>query len=446
MEYLPIIMFVVLLFMLMAGYPVSFTLGAVALMFASLGVVLELLRPDFFQLATYRIYGIVRNFTLLAVPLFVFMGVVFEKSGLAEELLETMAMMFAKVHGGLALSIVVVGGLLAATTGVVGATVVMMTVIALPTMLKHGYKTELATGTIAASGTLGQLLPPSVILVLLASVMNISPGDVFAATVIPGLILISAFMVYIYFYSRFRPEVAPLFDAKALAIASDKTLSMRILRGLLPPILLIFTVLGSIFFGLATPTEAAAFGALGAMVIAAFNKRLNRENLRDAVRNTMKLTSMVFMILVGATAFGLVFNGLHGDQLMKDFITALPGGIWGFIFFSMLLLFILGFFLDFLEISFIVVPVLAVIAQSKGIDLVWFAVLIAVNLQTSFLTPPFGFSLFYLKAAAPPEVKIQHIYRGVVPFIILQTIIIIILVLWPGLSTWLPEQMSQLQR
>lgn len=446
MDYLPLVMFLVLLLMLMAGYPVSLTLGAVALMFASIGIVFDIIRPDFFQLATYRIYGIVQNFTLLAVPLFIFMGVVFEKSGLADELLETMALVFSRVRGGLAISIIVVGGLLAATTGIVGATVVTMTIIALPTMLKHGYKPELATGTIAASGTLGQLLPPSVILVLLASVMNISPGDVFAATVIPGAILISAFILYIYFHARFNPEVAPLFDAKTMLKNQDRTLLTRVLRGLLPPISLMAAVLGSIFFGLATPTEAAAFGALGAMILAALNKRLTRKNVRDAVRNTTRLTSMVFLILIGATAFGLVFNGLHGDQLMKDMIAVIPGGVWGFILFSMLLIFILGFFLDFLEISFIVVPILAVIAQAKGVDLVWFAVLIAVNLQTSFLTPPFGFSLFYLKAAAPSEISLSHIYRGVIPFIIIQLLVLIILILWPGLSTWLPEQMSQWQR
>lgn len=447
LDFLPLVMFVVLLFLLMSGYPVAFTLGAVALLFALLGVGLDLLTPDFFKNATLRIYGgIINNITLLAVPLFVFMGMVLEKSGLAEDLLETMAVLFGKLHGGLAISIVVVGGLMAATTGVVGATVVTMTVLALPTMLKHGYQPELSTGTIAASGTLGQLLPPSVVLILLADVMGISPGELFAGAVAPGLLIIAAFIIYISIYARIRPAAAPRLDARVLGIDNRRELWRRVLKGLIPPILLMTAVLGSIFFGIATPTESAAFGALGALVLAALYRRLQLKGLIEAMRSTTRLTSMVFMILIGATTFGLVFNGLGGHHLMSGFVDILPGGQWGFLIFSMLLIFLLGFFLDFLEISFIVVPVLAIIAVKLGVDPLWFAVLIAVNLQTSFLTPPFGFSLFYLKAAAPSEISINQIYRGVVPFIIIQAIVLAILIALPKLSLWLPEQMAQLRR
>ena len=447
LELLPLAMFVVLLLLLMSGYPVAFTLGAVALLFAGLGIGLDLLTPDYFKNVNLRIFGgIITNATLLAVPLFVFMGVVLEKSGIAEDLLETMAVVFGKFHGGLAISIVVVGGLLAATTGVVGATVVTMTVLALPSMLKHNYQPELATGTIAASGTLGQLLPPSVILILLADVMGISPGDLFAGTVIPGLVVIAAFIIYISLYARFRPGVAPRIEAAAVGIHNRWQFWWRMVKGLITPMVLIVAVLGSIFFGIATPTESAAFGAFGALTLAVVYRRLKISALIAAMRSTTQLTSMVFLILIGATAFGLVFNGLGGHHLMSQFVDVLPGGAWGFLIFSMMLIFLLGFFLDFLEISFIVVPVLAVIATKLGVDPLWFAVLIAVNLQTSFLTPPFGFSLFYLKAAAPREIGINQIYRGVIPFIIIQALVLALLILLPKLSLWLPDQLTHLRR
>lgn len=440
MEVLALVMFAVLVAMLLLGYPVAFTLGAVALLFG-----LPTLGLDFFNLLPLRIWGIVKNFTLLAVPLFIFMGVVLQKSGLAEDLLETMGLLFGRIRGGLTMSIVVVGGLLAATTGVVGATVVTMGVIALPAMIKHGYRKDLSSGVIAASGTLGQLIPPSIILVLLGDVVGVPVGRLFAGAVVPGLLLIVLFMGYIAVYSALNPKAAPVPDRSLMSGDVNEKLGRRVLRSLIPPLLLVAAVLGSIFFGIASPTESAAFGALGALILAAMHKRLTRENLSDAARNTTQHTSMVFMILIGATAFGLVFRGLGGDGLVHEIMTALPGGEWGFLITSMLIIFILGFFLDFLEISFIVVPILGPIAQHLGIDLLWFTVLIAVNLQTSFLTPPFGFSLFYLKAAAPKEVTIQHIYRGVVPFIVIQALVLALLLVAPQITLWLPDLMDRLQ-
>lgn len=440
MEVLALLMFAALVAMLLLGFPVAFTLAIVAMLFG-----IPMLGLEFFDLLPLRIWGIVKNFTLLAVPLFVFMGVVLQKSGIAEDLLETMALLFGRVRGGLTMSIVVVGGLLAATTGVVGATVVTMAVIALPAMLKHGYKPELSAGVIAASGTLGQLIPPSIVLVLLGDVIGVPVGRLFAGAVIPGLLLIVAFIVYIAVYSAIKPQVAPRLDIALMRGDVTQNLTSRVIKSLLPPLLLMMAVLGSIFFGIASPTESAAFGAVGAIILAVIRRSLNQKNLLAAARDTTRLTSMVFMILVGATAFGLVFRGLGGDTLVHSLMTSLPGGQWGFLAVSMLVIFLLGFFLDFLEISFIVVPILAPIAASMGIDLLWFTILIAVNLQTSFLTPPFGFSLFYLKAAAPKEITISHIYRGVVPFIIIQALVLLVLVAFPKVILWLPNLMDRLQ-
>jgi len=437
MEIWALIMLAATVVLLLLGYPVAFTLGAVALLFG--GVLLGL---DFFALLPLRIWGIMTNFTLLAVPLFVFMGVILEKSGLAEELLETMSRLFGQLRGGMGISIVLVGALLAATTGVVGATVVTMAVIALPVMLRHGYKPELAAGTIAASGTLGQIVPPSIVLILLGDIVGVPVGQLFAAAVIPGGLLIVLFIIYILLVARWRPDSAPAITPKP----GDGALLPQVIKSLIPPLLLIFAVLGSIFFGVASPTESAAVGALGAMLLAATHRRLNLKNLREAMRSTTRMTSMVFLILVGATAFGLVFRGLGGDDLVLDLMTSLPGGQWGFLLVSMLIIFLLGFFLDFIEISFIVVPILAPIAVHLGVDPLWFAVLIALNLQTSFLTPPFGFSLFYLKAAAPPEIRMQQIYRGVLPFVAIQLAALTLVVLFPQIALWLPELMDQLAR
>ena len=438
MEYWAIVMLFVAVGLLMLGFPVAFTLGAVALLFG--GIALGL---DFFALLPLRIWGVMTNFTLLAVPLFVFMGVLFEKSGLAEELLETMAELFGRMQGGMGVSIVVVGALLAATTGVVGATVVTMAVIALPVMLKHGYRTELATGTIAASGTLGQIIPPSIILVLLGDVVGVPVGRLFMGAVTPGLILIALFIIYILVLCKLKPEYAPM-PKRDSARSSDELWS-RVIRSMLPPLFLVVAVLGSIFFGVASPTESAAVGALGALILAALHKKLNLRNLNDAMQTTTRMTSMVFLILIGATAFGLVFRGMGGDDLVKEVMISLPGGEWGFLILSMLLIFLLGFFLDFIEICFIVVPILAPIAHFMGLDLMWFAVLIAMNLQTSFLTPPFGFSLFYLKAAAPEGIRMQQIYNGVIPFVVIQLVTLVTLILFPQVVLWLPDLMDSLQ-
>ncbi len=437
MEAWALVMLAVTVAVLMLGFPVALTLGAVAMAFG--GAFLGL---DFFELLPLRIWGIMTNFTLLAVPLFVFMGIVLEKSGLAEDLLETMGRLFGRVRGGLAVSIVLVGALLAATTGVVGATVVTMGVIALPAMLRHRYSPELACGTIAASGTLGQIIPPSIVLILLGDVIGVPVGRLFVAAVVPGLLLIALFVVFILLVAWWRPGLAPsIVDEDPDA----PPLLGRVVKGLLPPLLLIVAVLGSIFAGIASPTESAAVGALGALLLAALHGRLNLGHVRDASEHTVRLTSMVFLILIGATAFGLAFRGMGGDMLVEDLMTALPGGEWGFLAVSMAIVFVLGFFLDFLEISFIVVPILAPIADLLGIDLLWFAILIAMNLQTSFLTPPFGFSLFYLKAVAPPEIRMGQIYRGIVPFIVLQVLTLVALIVWPTLVTGLPDFLDALQ-
>ena len=429
-----IVMFLSLMLLLLMGYPVAFTSGAIALVF---GIIF--LGLDFFALLPLRIWGILTNFTLLAVPLFIFMGVILDRSGIAEDLLETMGKLCGKLNGGLAISVVIVGAMLAATTGVVGATVVTMGIIALPTMLKHNYSPPLASGTIAASGTLGQIIPPSIILILLGDVIGVPVGRRFVGSILPGLLLVTFFVLYILIYAWHKPVIAPALNSKEYN--SNHT---SLLKTILPPFTLILAVLGSIFLGIATPTESAAVGAIGALILAACHKKLTLKNLEESMQQTTKLTSMVFMILIGATAFGLVFRGMGGDKLVLDVMTNLPAGVWGFLFVSMLLIFILGFFLDFLQICFIVVPILAPIATEFGIDLLWFAVLIAINLQTSFLTPPFGFSLFYLKAVAPPNVRIQDIYSGIIPFVILQLITIMLLIFIPELITWLPNFMDRM--
>lgn len=430
-----LIMFAVVMLALMIGFPVAFTLGAIAAVF---GVIF--LGIDFFALLPLRIYGVMTNFTLLAVPLFIFMGIILEKSGLAEELLETMGQLFGKLRGGLALAVVFVGALLAATTGVVGATVVTMGVIALPAMMKHRYCPELATGTIAASGTLGQIIPPSIILILLADVIGVPVGKLFIAAVIPGLLLISLFALYILYSAWRTPARAP-----AIPRTSTQNLTRRVITSLFPPLILMLAVLGSIFFGIASPTESAAIGSLGALILAGVHGRLSLKNLLAASQQTTRLTSMVFLILIGATTFGLVFRGMGGDHLVEAIFTQLPGGAMGFLAISMLLIFVLGFFLDFLEICFIIVPILAPIAVAMGVDKLWFAILIALNLQTSFLTPPFGFSLFYLKAVSPPSITLGHIYRGIIPFVLLQLLALILILIFPELTSWLPAVMREFQ-
>lgn len=436
MEYLPAWMFLALTILLMFGFPVTFTLLGTALTFGLIGF-----GWNFFNLLPLRIWGVMTNVTLIAVPLFVFMGVMLERSGLAEELLDTMAILFGRLRGGVAISVVVVGALLGASTGIVGATVVTMGLLAVPTMLRRGYQKELATGTVSASGTLGQIIPPSIVLVLIGDIVGVSVGELFIGAVIPGFLLVGLFIIYIATISLFKPKWAPAIPREELAQYTPLTLAIQVGRALFPPLFLMVAVLGSIFAGIASPTEAAAVGAVGATLLTIVNRKFSMKILNDVMRTTVRLTCMVFIILCGAAAFGLVFRGLGGDELVRDFLGSLAdkyshyavlGIVMGLIFF-------IGFFLDFIEITFIHVPVLAPIMIDFGFDPVWFCILIAVNLQTSFMTPPFGFSLFYLKAVTPPEITTGHIYRGIIPFVIVQLIGLAIVVFYPELATWLPR-------
>ncbi len=427
-EYLPIIFFIVAFILILIGYPVAFTLGGVAVI-----VGVWMFDVDFFYLLSLRIYGTMQNFVLLGVPLFVFMGMMLEKSGIAEKLLETMALLFGKFKGGLALSVIVVGALLAASTGIVGATVVTMGLISLPTMLKRGYAPTLAMGTIAASGTLGQIIPPSVVLVLLASVLNVSVGSLFLAAIVPGFCLIGMYMIYVIIFAQIYPNQAPAMPSEEVARFRDKGFSKEIIQSFLLPLLLVVLVLGTIIGGIASPTEAAGIGAMGALTLTAYKGKLNRKILAAVTKETLMLTSMVFMILIGATAFSLVFRGLEGDKLFLEMISKSNLGPNGFLILVMIMVFIAGFFIDFIEIIFIVVPIVAPIFASMGVDLVWVGILLAINLQTSFLTPPFGFALFYLKGVAPPEIKTKQLYIGILPFVVIQIIFLGLLILFPQL-------------
>jgi tripartite ATP-independent transporter DctM subunit len=433
-EALPGIMFLFLFAILLGGYPVAFTLGGVGLIFGVSTFGLE-----FFKLLPLRFWGRMTNFTLLAVPLFIYMGVMLEKSGIAEELLETMAMLFGRLRGGLAISVVVVGALLAASTGIVGATVVTMGLLSLPTMLKRGYSPEAATGVISASGTLGQIIPPSIVLVLLGTIINVPIGDLFMGAVIPGFILVALYIVWILLLAIIKPDSSPPMPDDELAHFKGMVAFKRIMKALVPPVILMVAVLGSIFAGIASPTEAAGVGALGATILTICYKRFNMKTLNEVMQATTFLTCMVFIILLGATSFGLVFRGMDGDMFIRGLIKSLPFGKWGILTITMLIIFTAGFFLDFIEITFIHIPVLAPIMISYGVDPLWLAVLIAVNLQTSFLTPPFGFSLFYLKGVAPPEVSTKHIYKGIIPFVVIQLIAIGIVAFFPQVVTYLPD-------
>jgi len=436
MEYLSLWMFLALTILLMAGFPVTFTLMGTALTFGLIGF-----GWGFFNLLPLRIWGVMNNVTLLAVPLFVFMGVMLERSGLAEELLDTMGMAFGRVRGGLAISVVIVGALLGASTGIVGATVVTMGLLAVPTMLKWGYQKELACGTVSASGTLGQIIPPSIVLVLIGDIVGVPVGDLFMGAVMPGLLLVLLYIIYIAIAAWLKPQWAPAVPKSELAKFKKGEFWGRMSRALFPLLFLMIAVLGSIFWGVASPTEAAAVGAVGATALTVANRRFSMKILREVMDSTMQLTCMVFIILVGAAAFGLVFRGLGGDQVVRHFLGAMAHahGKWFVLAVVMGLIFIIGFFLDFIEITFIHVPVLAPIMIEFGFDPLWFCILIAVNLQTSFMTPPFGFSLFYLKAVTPPEIQTGHIYRGIIPFVIFQLIGLLIVVFFPILATWLPK-------
>jgi tripartite ATP-independent transporter DctM subunit len=429
-------MFVVAFALIFSGYPVAFALGGTALIFACVGVLTGFFDWPLLFAFPERVFGVMSNYVLLAVPYFIFMGTLLEKSKLAEDLLKTVGQVFGRLRGGLALAVVLVGALLAAATGVVGASVVAMGLISLPVMMRYGYAPSLSAGVIAASGTLGQIIPPSVVLVVLADQLGISVGALFVGALVPGLMLAGLYALYVVGVTIVRPAAAPALPPEERDLAPRRLL-LRVGLVLLPPLVLILLVLGSIFAGVATPTEAGALGAVGAMGLAALNGRLNRRTLRDTARETTRLTAMVVFLLIGSTAFALVFRGLDGDLWIEHRLTNLPGGWIGLLIVANLAIFVLGFFIDFFEIAFIILPLLVPAARALDVDLVWFGVMIGLNLQTSFLTPPFGFSLFYLRGVAPKEMSTAAIYRGAVPFIVIQLVALGLVIVFPELVTGL---------
>ena len=451
MEWVALLLFATVIVILLAGFPVAFTLGGTALVFAVAGTAAGIFNDALLSSLPNRVFGIMSNETLVAVPLFVFMGVTLERARIAEELLDTLSRLFGALRGGLGISVTLVGMLLAASTGIVGATVVTMGLLSLPTMLRRGYSPEVATGTSCASGTLGQIIPPSIILVMLGDVMSsayqqaqvemgtfspktVSVGDLFAGALIPGLLLVVLYILYLVAVAFFRPALMPAYER-----GEDDVVSfLQILRALLPPLLLIFAVLGSILAGLATPTEAAGVGGMGALLLALSRREISLARLRDIMQATLKISSMVFLILIGASVFSLVFRGFGGDDGVHVILESLPGGVGGAVILVMLVMFLLGFVLDFIEITFVVVPIVGPVLLAMGLDPVWLGVMIAINLQTSFLTPPFVFALFYLRGVAPPSVTTQQIYRGVIPFVAIQLGALLVLALFPELVTWLP--------
>jgi tripartite ATP-independent transporter DctM subunit len=452
MEWVALLLFLSVIVLLLAGFPVAFSLGGTALLFAFAGTIGGGFEAAFLSSLPSRIFGIMSNETLVAVPLFVFMGVTLERARIAEDLLETLSALFGSIRGGLGISVTLVGMLLAASTGIVGATVVTMGLLSLPTMLKRGYSAEVATGTICASGTLGQIIPPSIILVMLGDVMSaayqraqlaqgifspktVSVGDLFAGALLPGLLLVVLYILYLLLVAIFRPAAMP-----AHSSAEDEKVSLAsVLGALFPPLILIFAVLGSILGGFATPTEAAGVGAMGALLLAMQRRALTMERLKEIMRSTLRISSMVFLILIGASLFSLVFRGYGGDDGVRAVLEALPGGVFTAMLLVMLVMFLLGFVLDFIEITFVVVPIVGPVLLTMGLDPVWLGIMIAINLQTSFLTPPFGFALFYLRGVAPATVSTGQIYRGVMPFVGIQLLALLVLAAFPRLVTWLPE-------
>jgi len=454
MEWIPLILFIVVCLLLTLGYPVALTLAGTALIFAALGIVTDTFDPSLLKAIPDRLYGIMTNETLVAVPLFILMGILLEKSRLAEELLDNVAKVFGRTSGGLGIAVILVGMLLAASTGIVGATVVAMGLMSLPTMLKRGYDPSFATGTICATGTLGQIIPPSIALVLLGDIMStayqqaqlklglfntqtVSVGDLFMGAIIPGILLVFAYFIYVLFAARLKPSLAPALSPVEQEV--EPVTYFKVFLSLLPPISLMVLVLGSIIAGIATPTEAAGIGALGAMLLAAIKKRLSLDILKESLSNTVAMTSMVFLILIGASIFSLVFRGFGGEELVQQLFTDMPGGAFGAMLIVMLVIFLLGFILDFIEITFVVVPIVGPVLLMMGLDPIWLGIMIAINLQTSFLTPPFGFALFYLRGVTPDAVKTTAIYKGVVPFICIQLTLLIALSIWPELVTWMPS-------
>lgn len=435
-DWLALWMILVALVLIFSGFPVAFSLGGTGLLFAFLGVGFEYFDWAYLTAMSERTFGVMSNTILLAVPFFIFMGTMLERSRLAEDLLQTIGILFGPMRGGLAIAVVMVGALLAAATGVVGASVVAMGLISLPVMLRHGYSRTLTAGVIAASGTLGQIIPPSIVLLVLADQLGVSVGDLFKGAFLPGIMLALLYAIYVGVTAFLKPEIAPALP-KEVRQEGREQLVRRLLLVMLPPLALILIVLGSIFMGIATPTEAGALGALGAILLAAASRRLTVKSLRETTRETAKLTTMAIFLLIGATLFTLVFRGLYGDLWIEEHLTNLPGGAVGLLIIANLVVFILGFFIDFFEIVFIVIPLVAPAAAYLGIDLVWFGVMLGMNLQASFLTPPFGFSLFYLRGVAPPELKTSEIYRGVIPFIIIQLVALMLVIVFPQLVRWM---------
>ena len=433
--YMAPIIFVSMVMFMLVGFPVAFALAANGVVFGLIGIELGLLGPQLFQALPDRIFGVMANDTLLAIPFFTFMGLILERSGMAEDLLDTIGQLFGPLRGGLALAVIFVGALLAATTGVVAASVISMGLISLPIMLRYGYDKKLASGVIAASGTLAQIIPPSLVLIIMADQLGKSVGDMYAGAFLPGFVLTGLYVGYVVLIAIFKPQWAPALPLEARSLRGMK-LFIRVLTTLVPPLFLIFLVLGTIFMGIATPTEGGAMGATGALIMALARKRLSLKLLKQAMDTTAKLTTFVVFILVGARVFSLTFYGVDGHRWVEHLLTGLPGGQLGFLIVTNVLVFLLAFFLDFFELSFIVVPLLGPVADKLGIDLIWFGVLLAVNMQTSFMHPPFGFALFYLRSVAPPTIKTTDIYWGAIPFVCIQIIMIGLVIAFPGMVSW----------
>ncbi|HEY9763277.1 MAG TPA: TRAP transporter large permease subunit [Trichocoleus sp.] len=437
-EWLAIAMFVGFFIILLTGYPVAFSFAGTALIFGGIGLAVGAFDLNRLLLLPNIWFGTMSNFTLLAIPYFVFLGTVLEKSGIAEELLETIGILMGRVRGGLALAVVVVGTLLAATTGVVAATVIVMGMISLPVMLRYGYDKQLAAGVIVASGTLAQLIPPSLVLVVLSDQIGVSVGDLFLGALIPGLMLSGSYALYVLAVALFKPKTAPALPAEVRQM-SGAALLKRVLKAVVPPVLLIVAVLGSIFFGLATPTEAGAVGAVGACILAALNRRWNQKLIKEAAHATAVITALVVIILFCSSLFSVVFDSLGGKRLITDLLVNLPGGFISFMIVSNLVIFLLGVFLEFIEICFIAMPLLVPAAQALGIDMVWFGVIMAINLQTAFVSPPVGFSLFYLQSVAPKEISTLEIHRSALPFMAIQVVVLLIVIAFPQTVSWLVE-------